>query len=250
MIYSAPINGQEIPDSNQYYSETLPEEESEEVVSQYIGFFSPDSASAKKLEKVKFENNLPEEYHRLADQYNDKPPEKRELGWFEKLLKKIFENFPSINLAGFVTFLRIIIYIAVGLIVILLIRFLLFKNIGWANFKKKKSGVQKIEVNEDGQLMTDYEALVRKATTDNDFRLAVRYYYLWLLSKLDASDYIDFHPQKTNSDYLNEIKIQSLKKEFARLSYIYDYIWYGEIPMRESDFNLVRKNFESKIKSI
>lgn len=44
---------------------------------------------------------------------------------------------------------------------------------------------------------------------------------------------IDWHYDKTNSDYLKEIKNDNTKQLFKRASYVYDYIWYGDFPVDE-----------------
>ena len=61
---------------------------------------------------------------------------------------------------------------------------------------------------------------------------------------------IDWNPEKTNSDYWYEIKIESLKNDFSYLSYLYNYIWYGEFEITESSFESMKKTFEATIQSI
>ena len=55
---------------------------------------------------------------------------------------------------------------------------------------------------------------------------------------------IEWNPEKTNSDYLYEIKSEKLKTEFEYLSYLYNYVWYGEFEMDEVHFEEVKKSFD------
>ena len=47
---------------------------------------------------------------------------------------------------------------------------------------------------------------------------------------------IEWDIEKTNSDYLYEIKNETRRDEFAYLSYLYNYIWYGEFELDEATF--------------
>jgi len=226
------------------------ESETEINSNQYKDYFQPNSADATQTEKATFKKDLPQEYERLADQYIEKEPKPAEPNWFDKWLMKLLKIFPSINLAGLVAFLRILIYVLLGIAIILIVRYLMFKNTNWQIWKKPKPAVEQFEVGEESDLRNDYPALIQKALDQKDHRLVIRYYYLWLLSKLDAQEIIDFHPEKTNSDYLHEIKNQAHRKDFSYLSYLYDYIWYGEISMSDNDFSKIRKNFDSKLNEL
>ncbi len=66
--------------------------------------------------------------------------------------------------------------------------------------------------------------------------MATRYYYLWLLKTLSDRNIIEWDIEKTNGDYLNEISNLELKNEFQFLSYVYEYSWYGEFNLNETDF--------------
>lgn len=69
--------------------------------------------------------------------------------------------------------------------------------------------------------------LIEQAVTEGKYRLAIRYHYLMVIKLLADSDSIALAAQKTNSDYLLEIKSQSLKNDFKELTQFYNFIWYG-----------------------
>ena len=61
-------------------------------------------------------------------------------------------------------------------------------------------------------------ALISEAESNNNYRLAIRYYYLWLLKGLSEKEIIDYDPEKTNSDYQYEIKTPEISEQFAYTS--------------------------------
>ena len=92
--------------------------------------------------------------------------------------------------------------------------------------------------------------LIEGAINDGDYRLAVRYYYLQLLRQLNQKKLIDYEFQKTNSEYLIEIKADRLRVQLRKVMRIYDFIWYGSFSLTESDFHLAQSNFQDLQTSI
>ena len=54
---------------------------------------------------------------------------------------------------------------------------------------------------------------------------------------------IEWDIEKTNSDYLSEIQSEDLKKDFRFLSYVYEYSWYGEFEINDTDFSKTETAF-------
>ena len=104
------------------------------------------------------------------------------------------------------------------------------------------------EIEKNLQLV-DFEKLIKEALKSGENRLAIRYHYLWLLKKLAEKGTIDWDVEKTNSDYLYEIKSEKLKTEFAYLSYLYNYIWYGEFEIDEITFRNAENRFKNALKT-
>jgi len=61
---------------------------------------------------------------------------------------------------------------------------------------------------------------------------------------------IEWDIEKTNSDYLYEIKNEKLRNDFAYLSYLYNYIWYGEFELEEETFTKAIQSFEKTSKTL
>lgn len=93
---------------------------------------------------------------------------------------------------------------------------------------------------------------LEEALSDNNFPLAIRYLHLINLKKLAETGQIEWDVQKTNHDFLNEIKSTVLKDDFAETIKLYEYVWYGGFGITESQFknySLLFKNYNDKITS-
>ncbi|MDT0689050.1 DUF4129 domain-containing protein [Salegentibacter sp. F188] len=89
----------------------------------------------------------------------------------------------------------------------------------------------------------DISRLIDEAIANKQYRLAVRYYYLLNLKRLDETGIISYQLQKTNEDYSGEIQKESVKQQFRKITRLYDFIWYGDFKVSETDFRLAEKGF-------
>ncbi len=102
-----------------------------------------------------------------------------------------------------------------------------------------------VYISEEEELVKneDLSKLMKEAVQNGEFRLAVRYYYLNELRKLDELHLIEYAFQKTNKDYQDEIKDEKIRKHFTEISKVYEFIWYGSFQVSETDFLLAEKGF-------
>ncbi|GGW60930.1 uncharacterized protein DUF4129 [Winogradskyella epiphytica] len=167
--------------------------------------------------------------------------------WFQNLLKQFWEAIFGVGSAsGFLYFVfRVLPYIILGVLVFLLIRFFLKVNSNNLISKAKEQG--SISFSEEEQIIKneDIPALIKEAINQNNYRLAIRYYYLLSLKLMAESEVISWQPQKTNDDYINEIKKDHLKTDFKNITRIYDYVWYGEFNVDANRFETLRLPFEN-----
>ncbi|MUU77562.1 hypothetical protein [Winogradskyella endarachnes] len=145
--------------------------------------------------------------------------------------------------------LEYIVYGLLGVIILyLLIKFLLENPIN-SVFKTETAAIEGFNYVEENIEQIDFDLLISKALKEQNYRLATRYLYLKSLKSLANKKVIEWHYEKTNTDYLNEIKDNQLKTLFKRVSYIYDYVWYGEFPINEASFNKNKADFNQLIKT-
>ncbi len=95
------------------------------------------------------------------------------------------------------------------------------------------------------------QELIDQAFSNKDYRLAVRYGFLLVLKRLSDSEIIAYEFDKTNSDYKKEIKKDSILSLFNKVSTLYEYTWYGNFLVNETDYAKASNQFaalHSKIK--
>ncbi len=95
-----------------------------------------------------------------------------------------------------------------------------------------------------------FKKLIAQALEQKDYRGAVRYYYLFILKELSERELIDYEFDKTNADYLQELIATQLKQGFQRVTKLYDYIWYGNFSVTESDYRKAESTFVQLEKNI
>ncbi|HMQ43133.1 MAG TPA: DUF4129 domain-containing protein, partial [Mariniflexile sp.] len=125
----------------------------------------------------------------------------------------------------------------------LLIKFLMHAPIN-SVFKTEVKDIDGFQYVEEHLTQVNFDTLISDALNNKNYRLATRYLYLKSLKLLTNKNIIEWHYDKTNSDYINEIKDENTKLVFKRISYIYDYVWYGEFPIDEAGFNKNTVHFE------
>ncbi|MEM8765221.1 MAG: hypothetical protein AAGD88_15490 [Bacteroidota bacterium] len=149
----------------------------------------------------------------------------RFLNWLSQKLDNTFGIQLSPNT---LEFLQYTIYVLMGLLVLyLLVRFFVNENFG-SIFTKKANAILDIDLAEEHIEDLDLDSLLRDALKQKDYRLAVRFQFLKVLKSLSQRQIIDWHFEKTNSDYSREINENRLKNGFDEASYLYENIWYGE----------------------
>lgn len=145
--------------------------------------------------------------------------------------------------------LEYIVYAFLGVATLyLIIKFLMQSPIN-SVFKTETKDIDSFKYVEENIKDINFDILISEALKDNNYRLATRYLYLKSLKLLTNKNIIDWHYDKTNSDYINEISDENIKMIFKRISYIYDYVWYGEFPIDETVYKKNQSDFE-KLKTL
>jgi hypothetical protein len=200
----------------------------------------------------KFETNIPEEYTNKNFDYNTVTGESqnyllRAIRWFFEKLGDIF----GIDVdPGMYKTVEILIYVILIIIAVYIISKLFLNTNTSSFFSKKSKDLAPIAFEEEHIEQINLEELIKNALSQSDFRLAIRYMYLKTLKDLSINNLIDWHYDKTNIDYQNELKSPNLSDSFGRVSYLYDHIWYGEFGLDKTEFTKAKKEFDQLTKAI
>lgn len=149
--------------------------------------------------------------------YTENPPELKELperkGW------NIPENIRSIIQIALIA-------IVVAALIALTLQIILRSASG--SGKVRLSDIHTEEIDE---LFTDrknVEQMYREALKNHDYRLALRYFYILLLQELSERKLIVLQRDKTNHQYLQELRHNELFGELASVTYLFEAVWFGE----------------------
>ncbi len=142
-------------------------------------------------------------------------------------------------------------YILIGLAVVYLVYILLNEGgSGLFSSKRNKSIASYDDITAENIEHADIHALIHNAEKDNNYRLAIRYYYLLVLKTLSLKNHIKFEDDKTNSEYLNEIREKPFSKRFEYISYLYNYIWYGKFVVNIDQYTKAKSNFVTLLNQV
>jgi len=165
--------------------------------------------------------------------------------WFYNLLNKLSVWLFGVGVAGGIlaTILSTIPFVLLAILIFLLIRF--FLKVNSKNIIYGEQNKPIIAFTDEEQIIKneDINALIAEAVKQNNFRLAIRYYYLLALKKLAEKDIIVWEQQKTNDDYKKEIKPKTMQSQFGKITRIYDYVWYGEFDIDAPKFENLKRDF-------
>lgn len=154
-------------------------------------------------------------------------------GFLERLAEKLFSNAGAEAVRKT---RQLIIWSVVIVSIIVVIRLLRRSNISGLTRATPKSTVFSFnDITEDLHSI-NYNERIAEAISKNDYRLAIRWHYLELLFQLDKKQLIQFAPYKTNIDYRYELKDKGTQRGFYEASRIYDYVWYGQFSLNETDY--------------
>lgn len=148
---------------------------------------------------------------------------------------------------NFLQYLLIIIFVIAILFLIINSKF----DLSFGNNKNEKiidiiSDKSKIENIEDLDNV-DFKSQIEKAEKSNNYNLAIRIYYLWLLQKLSHNLLISYHFNKTNKQYCDEMRNHKNAKEFENCTKLYNYVWFGEFKIEDDLYQKLSVEFKSLI---
>jgi len=90
----------------------------------------------------------------------------------------------------------------------------------------------------------DFNEELTHAINGKNYRLAVRLLYLNALKKLSDRQLIDWQPEKTNQNYIDELKDLDKKRLFKSLTLQFEYVWYGEFYIDQENFADIKSLFD------
>jgi len=227
----------------------------DEIDTEYVEEIDTDTLSAKTgFDQTAIQPRYPST-QQLKDFASDSdynyerdagPPPSNPLARFWNWLMRSISDF--FNSPSYEYFWQYVILAAIGALVI----WLLYKAdfLGSLFSKKAEQDPLAYQAIPENIHELNFNDLIDKAIQQQNYRLAVRLYYLKSLKQLTDKELINWQPTKTNRRYVDELEKTHLKSDFERLTSEFEYVWYGEFAVSEVEFGLLKNQFQDFSKKI
>lgn len=141
-------------------------------------------------------------------------------------------------------FLDILPYLLLGLLLVFLLYLIAKINPGSYFFGDPAKA--EIHFDEEEKIIRtrDIKKLIEKALSKENYRLAVRYHFLYVLQQLSRQELVIYDSAKTDEEYVQEIEDPALKVQFKRVNRIYDFVWYGNFETTAENYLKIKNEFE------
>jgi hypothetical protein len=149
------------------------------------------------------------------------------------------------------TFWKWVIYIFCGVVILYVILKLTKTNVRGLFFGQAQSGKIAFSESQENIHELNFEKLIAEAIAAQQYGKAIRLFYLKTLKQLTDRKLIDWRINKTNYDYVRELSSKDLAPSFRNLTFLFEYIYYGDFQITQTDFEqaqLAFKNFEEQLK--
>lgn len=137
-------------------------------------------------------------------------------------------------------------YLYYGLMIaalILIVRGLIKAERRGLLFGKINSNEIKIIESEEDISQINFDELISIAIESKQYKLAVRYLFLNSLKLLSEKGLIELKNNKTNYQYLSEIKNNQIADVFRNTTSNFEWIWYGDFPVDENIMKSSQNDF-------
>lgn len=141
---------------------------------------------------------------------------------------------------------RTILFILIFSIVILLLYFWLKRQ----NFSSKINQIVDENWNPEVITVSELESRLENALKNEVYREVIRIYFTMILQELIRLQLIKWRLEKTNQQYIYEVKNQILRAELRKCTRYFDIVWYGEYNIDRAKFEEIQPHFTRFIQTL
>lgn len=151
---------------------------------------------------------------------------------------------------------KILLYLGIGVMILCAIALIYFivKNIspssGNTEVTNNLRPSEQLKDIEKDLNKSDLEKALEAALAANDYRTAIRIYYLMIVKELSNKQWIKWKQDKTNGEYLREMSLREEYHTFRELTINFEKVWYGDAIINEERFSSMRPSFDLFIQQI
>lgn len=200
-----------------------------------------DSARSFDQSKIKvYKENSTYLFHETISGNN----KSRIFRWLTKKLDKIFDQTSPDKIAKILQTTFTVILWSIGLFAISMIIFTLYK----ANLKVLPRADTAITLDYqqlEKKIDTDFQPLIEHEIAEQRFNVALRLLFLQTIQLLHQHKHILWEKDKTNRDYLRELRNNKLQEPFSHLVKFYNFGWFGDYNVDKQEFTDIHSAFET-----
>ena len=141
---------------------------------------------------------------------------------------------------------RTILFILLFSIVIVLLYFWLKRQ----NFSSKIHQIVDENWNPEVIAVSELEIRLENALKNKVYREVIRIYFTMILQELIRLQLIKWRLEKTNQQYIYEVKNQELRADLRKCTRYFDIVWYGEYNIDRSKFEEIQPHFTRFIQTL
>lgn len=151
---------------------------------------------------------------------------------------------------------RLLLYMGVGFMILcaLALIYYIVKNTtlssGNAEVTNQLQPQKQLQHIERNLNKSDLEKALDAALAANDYRTAIRIYYLMVIKELSNKQWIKWKQDKTNGEYLREMLVRDEYQTFMQITVNFEKVWYGDVTIDEDRFSSMRPTFDHFIQQI
>lgn len=140
------------------------------------------------------------------------------------------------------------------ILAIIVIAIVVFRAVGGnvilANSDVRRAKKITLENIEENLEKADVESFLKEALKKDNYKLAVRLYFLAIMKNLSIKGAINWQLDKTNGAYLMEMRKHPKSKDFARITRMFEYVWYSKMAFEKETFDKIRPEFKSLLMAV
>lgn len=165
--------------------------------------------------------------------------------WLSKTLSKWLEDKSPEEIGTLINITLQVIAWTLFLFALGMVVYSLYKKGVFGVIAKKKQSIDfSVSDLESKVLETNWQELINKAITGQQYNVAIRLLFLQLLQSLNTINQIKWAKSKSIRDYQRELTLP-YQQGFSSLARYYQYSWFGDIEIDESHFNEIYKEFRA-----
>ncbi len=170
--------------------------------------------------------------------------------WLIAKLTTLFDGASERQISIFIKIIQGILW-GLGIFAVVMIFFSLFKY-GAFNPLKKENKLDDIEFNslEEKVLETNWQELIDLEINAGKYNVALRLLFLQSIQLLNEKQLICWEKNKTNYDYLRELRKTNFETSFKNLIQYYNFGWFGDFEIKEWYFSDIHSEFKAFNNSI